>query len=184
MLAIVFAGLGGGNSSRVEYAPALFQFDRLNENVAYRPEYDLDLAPAPVVLVAPQIEATPTAPLPAAAIAPMVTAAAIDGGDRPQCPAVIVATFGEHAPAACAIAWCESRYNPLASGDGGVSLGLFQVNTGWHGPSGPNGWASWAGIEPEALYDPAVNADVARRIWAYSGYTWRAWTCAAKVGLS
>ena len=150
----------------------------------YRPEYDMDLAPAPVVLVAPQIEATPTAPLPAAAIAPTVTAAAIDGGDRPQCPAVIVATFGEHAPAACAIAWCESRYNPLASGDGGVSLGLFQVNTGWQGAAGPRGWASWAGIEPEALYDPAANAAVARRIWAYSGFTWRAWTCAAKVGLS
>ena len=166
LLAILFAGLGGGNSSRVEYAPALFQFDRLNENVAYRPEYDLDLAPAPVVLVAPQIEATPTAPLPAAAIAPMVTAAAIDGGDRPQCPAVIVATFGEHAPAACAVAWCESRWNPGAVGDYGASLGLFQVQPRWH---------QWR-VPGEDLMDLTVNV---RAAWLISsgGRDWSAWTC-------
>lgn len=162
----MFAVFGGGNSSRVEYAPALFQFDRLNENVAYRPEYDMDLAPAPVVLVAPQIEATPTAPLPTAAIAPMVTAGEATNPLTAGCPAVIVKTFGEQAPAACAVAWCESRYSAWAIGDHGASVGLFQIQPRWH---------QWR-VPGEDLADPAVNT---RAAWLISsgGTDWSAWTC-------
>ena len=155
--------LGGGNPSRVEYAPALFQFDRLNENRAYRPEYDMDLAPAPVVL-ATQIEATPTAE--EAAVAPTVTAAAVSEGHGTGCPAIIVETFGARADAACAVAWCESRWNPGAVGDGGASLGAFQIQPRWH---------QWR-VPGEDLLDLTVNV---RAAWLISsgGTDWSAWTC-------
>ncbi len=144
LLAILFAGLGGGNPS-------------------YVAEYDPDLAPAPTWPLAATIEATPTL---AAAIAPTVTAAAIDGSDRPQCPAIIVATFGEHADAACAVAWCESRWQPGAVGDGGASLGGFQIQPRWH---------QWR-VPGEDLLDLAVNV---RAAWLISsgGTDWSAWTC-------
>lgn len=50
------------------------------------------------------------------------------------------------------IAWCESRYRPGAVGDGGNSLGIWQL---WYG------WARPAGYEPDQLYDPVVNSRVA-----------------------
>lgn len=53
---------------------------------------------------------------------------------------------------ALTVAYCESRYRPGAVGDGGNSLGLFQL---WYG------WARPAGYEPDHLYDPVVNARVA-----------------------
>lgn len=56
------------------------------------------------------------------------------------------------AVAAVANAWCESALNPLAAGDGGHSIGLFQLHDRGAG----------AGMSREAREDPAVNA---RRIF-------------------
>lgn len=50
------------------------------------------------------------------------------------------------------ISWCESKHSPGAVGDGGNSLGLFQLWTGWF-PA--------AGYSVEQAYDPVVNARVA-----------------------
>lgn len=93
------------------------------------------------------------------------------------CPALIAEVFGVHAPAACAVSWCESGWNPSALGDHGVSYGLFQLNTGWSGPSGPYGWASWYGVEPAAFYDPVINTMAAKAIFDYSGGNFSQWTC-------
>lgn len=67
---------------------------------------------------------------------------------------------------ALAVAWCESRWRPTAVGDGGASLGLWQLWRGWFG---------WAG-ESEALWaDPVVNARVALAVWRQHG--WEEWAC-------
>lgn len=139
------------------------------------PEHDPDLAPAPYRL----IEATPT---PAAIAVPTVTAAASTpalsspASGLENCPPLIVDTFGEHAPAACAVAWCESRFDPHAVGDGGRSLGWFQLWTGW---------AAWYGVQVDALFDPATNAAVARAVFEYRGRWGGAggWTCADLLGI-
>lgn len=169
MLAILFAGLGGGNEAR--------NFNTGTYGESYGPqtlipalEHDPDLAPAPYAFPATemvaQIEATPT---PTAAIAPTVTAAAAETrgfGFAEGCPAIIVETFGAHADAACAVAWCESRWNPGAVGDGGASLGAFQIQPRWH---------QWR-VPGEDLMDLAVNV---RAAWLISsgGTDWSAWTC-------
>lgn len=75
-----------------------------------------------------------------------------------------------------AIAWCESRFRPWAVGDGGNSLGLWQL---WYG------WARPAGYEPDQLYDPVVNSRTAlyvrttRGRWGGGG----GWSCAGLNGL-
>lgn len=75
-----------------------------------------------------------------------------------------------------AIAWCESRYRPGAVGDGGNSLGVWQLWTGWF-PA--------AGYSVEQAYDPVVNARVAlyvrqmRGRWGGGG----GWTCADLLGI-
>lgn len=170
MLAILFAGFGGGNeATNVNtgaigggYGPQTF----IAEYVA---EHDPDLAPAPYRL----IEATPTP----AAIATTVTVVAASRSEPVEnCPAVIGETFGEHAPAACAVAWCESSFDPHAVGDGGRSLGWFQLWTGW---------AAWYGVQVDALFDPATNAAVARAVFEHRGRWGGAggWTCADLLGI-
>jgi len=140
-------------------------------------DYDPDLRPAATFQVASatfevaaQIEATPTAS--PVAIAPTMAAVQQSTGTvslpagLENCPAVIVETFGEHAPAACAVAWCESRYSAWAIGDHGASVGLFQIQPRWH---------QWR-VPGENLTDPAVNT---RAAWLISsgGTDWGAWTC-------
>lgn len=74
------------------------------------------------------------------------------------------------------IAWCESKWSPNAIGDGGNSLGLWQMWTGWFGPAGEDieGWA-----------DALVNARVAlyvrqvRGRWGGGG----GWSCAGLWGI-
>jgi hypothetical protein len=176
LAAIILAVIGGGNDARnfslatgderiwprtlvvysdpVEHEAMLFQWEAVNRNSV--------------------IEATPT---PAAIAIPTVTAAASTpalsspASGLENCPAVIVETFGEHAPAACAVAWCESRFDSHAVGDGGRSLGWFQLWTGW---------AAWYGVQVDALFDPATNAAVARAVFEHRGRWGGAggWTCA------
>lgn len=75
------------------------------------------------------------------------------------------------------IAWCESRWRPGAVGDGGNSLGAFQL---WYG------WFSKAGYSSADYADPVVNATVARYVYEVRGSRWGGgggWSCAALVGL-
>lgn len=77
---------------------------------------------------------------------------------------------------ALAIAHCESRHRPGAVGDGGNSLGWFQL---WYG------WFSKAGYSSADYADPVVNATVARYVYEVRG-RWGGgggWSCAALVGL-
>lgn len=76
------------------------------------------------------------------------------------CPGVIVETFGANAPAACAISYCESRWDPNATGSQG-ERGYFQVHPRYHA---------------DATYDPRGNALAAYRI-SGGGRDWSAWTC-------
>jgi hypothetical protein len=97
---------------------------------------------------------------------------------RPDgCPAIVVETFGDEADNACAVSYCESRWNPLAVGDQGRSLGMFQLFAGT--------WAPWYGVAPEQLLDPVVNTAVARAVWQHRGRWGGAggWTCADLIGI-
>lgn len=73
---------------------------------------------------------------------------------------------------ALAISWCESRWSPYAVGDGGNSLGLFQLNGMWFPYAGEDG-TRWA--------DPLVNARTAYAVYQYDigrGYVpWKQWSC-------
>lgn len=76
------------------------------------------------------------------------------------CPMLIVEAFGANAAAACAVSWCESRWNPNATGAQG-EMGWFQIHPRWHA---------------DATYDPAGNIAAALRI-SNGGTNWSAWTC-------
>lgn len=73
---------------------------------------------------------------------------------------------GEARAEAAAVAWCESRWSPGAVGDGGSSLGLFQLWSGWFG---------WAGEDAGRWADPVVNARSALAVWR--AYGWAPWAC-------
>jgi hypothetical protein len=66
---------------------------------------------------------------------------------------------------ACAVSWCESRWDAGAIG-GGVNYGLFQV---WDG----HAWR--VGGRVGLLLDRAVNVSVAYAIWRAEG--WQPWSC-------
>ncbi|QFG02175.1 lytic transglycosylase domain-containing protein [Tepidiforma bonchosmolovskayae] len=61
---------------------------------------------------------------------------------------------------ALAVSWCESRWSPGAVGDGGSSLGLFQL---W------GGWFAAVGLPLERWDDPVVNATAALRVLELRG---------------
>lgn len=76
-----------------------------------------------------------------------------------------------------ALAWCESRYQPGAIGDGGASLGLLQIQPY---AGGRHLWRLEAlGYEPdpELLLDPIINLEVGVHIRETNG-NFRAWSCA------
>lgn len=70
---------------------------------------------------------------------------------------------------AAAIAVAESGARPDAVGDGGCSIGLWQINWCANGPT-----LQAEGISKEALFDPATNARAAHVILVRQG--WKAWT--------
>ena len=74
---------------------------------------------------------------------------------------------------ALAVSYCESRWSPYAVGDGGRSLGLFQMQ--WSG-AGWQGWFRPAGEDEAQAHDPVVNARTAW--WAYQRSGWAPWSCA------
>lgn len=68
---------------------------------------------------------------------------------------------------ALCIAWHESRLRRTAIGSAG-ERGLFQlhpIHRHWIGS------ARWS-----RMFDPVVNAAMARALWKSSGYSWRPWT--------
>lgn len=73
------------------------------------------------------------------------------------------------------VAWCESRWSPGAIGDGGNSVGLFQIGRsrpGW------GGWFLYFGADESQWADPVTNARVALFVYEYSG-SWKQWSCKA-----
>ncbi len=66
---------------------------------------------------------------------------------------------------------CESNFDPEAISPGGGNHGLFQINN-VHKTMVANMGYSW---NPD-IYDPYINAKVARVLWNESG--WQPWTCA------
>lgn len=168
MLAVLAAGCAGDAApvqpraldvATPTLAPTLF------------PRYSTQFDDPPAAVVE---EISPTGASATAAGAGTVTpiAGAVDW------PAVLRATgWPEHRiPEALAIIDCESRGNPTAVGDGGNSLGGFQVWSGWFAP---------AGESRDAWADPHVNARVAlyvlttRGRWGGAG----GWTCADLRGI-
>ena len=75
-----------------------------------------------------------------------------------------------------AIAWCESKHSPGARGDGGASLGLYQLWTGW---------APAAGYAVDDLYEPLINTKVAVYVRTVRGRFGGGggWTCAGILGI-
>lgn len=75
--------------------------------------------------------------------------------------------------AALRVAWCESKWSPYAVGDGGASVGWFQLNQAT--------WFPYAGEDIELWADPLVNARVAWATYLYDidrGYApWAQWSC-------
>jgi hypothetical protein len=119
------------------------------------------------------IEPTPTpSPVQAATVR-----AAAQGGSLTEAEMVAVLTEAgwpaELHAAALAVSWCESRWSPYAVGDGGRSLGLFQMQ--WSG-AGWRGWFVPAGEDEAMAHDPVVNARTAW--WAYQRSGWAPWSCA------
>lgn len=137
------------------------------------------LTPTPEGLAVPPTFTPP--PLPPAPITETTVAAASVAADQlteGQVAQILVEAGAppEWVAPFLAIAWCESKYRPGAVGDGGNSLGLFQL---WRG------WAPAYGVAPEAMFDPLVNARVAVYVRETRGRFGGGggWTCATLLGI-
>lgn len=117
----------------------------------------------------------PSLPLP---VWPVEMNAISSGGPQPsprwrncrtaRCvPAVVRHVFGPRAPYALRIVRCETggTMSPRATGDGGTSLGIFQIHYTVH---------PW--VNPSRLFDPLYNARMAWRLSRH-GTDWTPWTC-------
>lgn len=92
----------------------------------------------------------------------------------------IVRVFGVHSDKAFRLLECENKpLNPRAKNknrDGSVDLGIFQINSYWHGFN--------KGVNNERyLFDPAINTAIAWRIYEGSGYSFKMWTCGRKLSI-
>lgn len=107
---------------------------------------------------------------------PPMAANGVGGGIQKE----IRSVFGKHADKALLLLSCENRsLNPKAVNDnttwGGVGqdIGIFQINTKWQGVS-----------NRAFLEDPSINIRIAYNIFVRSGYSFKLWACAEKVGLN
>lgn len=116
--------------------------------------------PEPTVEPTPVPVETPTAP------------AVEDKTEKEQIIAYIVEVFGEDAPDAFNVAYCENRnLDPYATNhnrNGSVDRGIFQLNSQY-----------WGG---EELYDWKLNIETAYMIFERAGKKWTPWTCSHRVG--
>ena len=78
--------------------------------------------------------------------------------------------FGDRAPEAESVAWCESRLVASARSAGGGNHGLFQINN-VHRAS----FERVTGQPWSAVYDPYWNSVFAK--WLYDQQGWRPWAC-------
>ena len=108
-----------------------------------------------------------------------------------QWRALVADRFGEHASEAMAVMACESDGDPKATGDGGNSIGLFQLAWGnIHGRwEYPEGIRAAAGVPHDLtrreavslLEDPWWNAEIAYWTFQLRGERWNGdggWGCA------
>lgn len=119
--------------------------------------------PPPTPTTAPTEEIAPESPQDAffEAVTPETEAEptyAIPDGSL-GCPKLISDALGR---AGCLISYCESQWNPNATGLEG-EMGWFQIHPRWH---------------PDATYDPAGNVAAAVRI-SRGGTDWSLWTTAS-----
>ena len=79
---------------------------------------------------------------------------------------------------AIAVMRCESSLMPRKVGDGGNSIGLFQIQ--WE----PSGWVGWKSyprmkhLRNKNILQPLANAQAALVI--YQNFGWEPWTCQPK----
>lgn len=136
--------------------------------------YVFDVIRSESVVVAAQIPAAPILTSPT--VAAVQYQAPVQGGQLTEAEAISVLQAAgwptELIPQALAVAWCESKWSPAASGDSGHSRGWFQLNTMWFG---------YAGEDPAMWADPLVNARVAWRTYNYDisrgQRPWQQWSC-------
>ena len=102
-------------------------------------------------------------PIPRGYIQPIIKV--VYAKDDDNIPTYIRHVFGDKADEALKIVGCESKFNPKAIGDGGKSIGLFQIHTTWHK------------IEPRFLKNFKINTQVAYQLFKESGNSWNLWSC-------
>jgi hypothetical protein len=86
-------------------------------------------------------------------------------GPRLKTLAVSAGFTEQEAVIAAAIALAESGGNPTAKNPGSNARGLWQIMTTAHGDK----------IAGRNIFDPAVNADVARKVYVEAGKKWTPW---------
>lgn len=100
------------------------------------------------------------------------TTAPLELTEKEQIIAYIVEVFGEHAPEAFNVLFCENRnLDPKAvnyNRNGTVDRGIFQLNS-----------AYWGG---EENFDWKTNIDKAYMIFERAGKKFTPWTCSHRVG--
>ena len=108
----------------------------------------------------------------AMAVAPVVPVDAPLTSDQMDALYAYVGVPSEWRAGLKAIAWCESQFRPYVTGDGGASLGLHQLWSGWF-------------REGEDAMDPVTNTWVAVRVREIRGRFGGAggWTCATLLGV-
>jgi hypothetical protein len=145
---------------------------------------DLRLPPSDLALPSPaepepepepsvSAAAVSAAPQPLAVPTTQTTYPAQLSHDELQAVLVAAGWPAELLAAATKVAWCESKWSPGALGDGGRSVGLFQLNL--------RTWFPYAGVDPALWNDPVVNARVALHTYNYDlargQAAWNQWTC-------
>jgi hypothetical protein len=114
---------------------------------------------------------------------PTVTAVSeIGEGDTEDVKELIKEVFGEHSDKAFKLLECENgSLNPEAVNQNYDSnktrdLGLFQINSYWQG-------IRHDGKAEQFLFDPAINTQIAYRLFVDSGYSFKMWTCGRELGI-
>lgn len=127
----------------------------VTETPTFTPTATMTSTATPTATMTPTPEPTPTMTPTPTPVAPTVPAPSYN-----SCPDVITQVFGANAGAACRVAFCESSWNPNATGAAG-ERGLFQIHPAYH---------------YDSTYDPLGNTLAAYRI-SSGGTNWSAWSC-------
>lgn len=186
--------VSGDTLSKIAYRyhtnwPLLATYNHIpNANLIYVDQTICIPAPGTVHNATPQVQpqiqysapVTHSAPAPVATPAPAVTPAptqssAITTYSAPvqtqysgSVISMIDQVFGANAPAAIAVATCESSLNPSAYNASSSASGVFQIlPSTWAGTSQAGG----------SVFNAAANIAAAHEIFVRDGYSWREWSC-------